>query len=129
MVSDERFLAGPAVMEDIFAPEPHIYLLDPFVCFLVFRLTMISMRWCLSWQNAMFSCLQVLHLETLKDDIAGLEERLCTRQGQSGFPSFPTWKDDRYCCWKKSLTRGGGHDLNRKKVLPTKNRVVDPIFQ
>ena len=47
MVSDERFLAGPAVMEDIFVPEPHTFvnLLDPFVCFvcfLVFRLTMIS---------------------------------------------------------------------------------------
>ena len=26
MVSDERFLAGPAVMEDIFVPEPHIYI-------------------------------------------------------------------------------------------------------
>ena len=27
------------------------------------------------------------------------------------------------------LDSKGGHDLNRKKVLPTKNRVVDPIFQ
>eukprot|EP00434_Breviolum_minutum_P008044 symbB.v1.2.007092.t1/scaffold431.1/size205911/5 len=51
MVSDERFLAGPAVMEDIF----------------------------------------VLHLETLKDDIAGLEERLCTRFGFcEKLPSFPS---------------------------------------
>ena len=101
MVSDERFLAGPAVMEDIFVPEPHIYIYI-YICWILLyvfwspRLTMISMCSYLSWQNAMFSCLQVLHLETLKDDIAGLEERLCTRQGQSGFPSFPTWKDDRF---------------------------------
>jgi len=94
MVSDERFLAGPAVMEDIFVPERHIFV-GSFCMFL-------GLQTHHDFNALVFICLQVLHLETLKDDIAGLEERLCTRQGQSGFLSFPTWKDDRYCCWKIS---------------------------